>query len=157
MNKEWGYTYSSGEKYSGQAFCDDGLFMADPNANLQKISEVVSAFCELYKVKKNAVKSYYMISQVCSIKSFFLWTNYLLPFFEHSRTVQALGAVLFAVVRQIKDFYFEKIDGKRDIENLTWHDERLATKDGWISTDGHKSYSRFGFEVRPDMDHPPRL
>ena len=63
MNKEWGYTYSSGEKYSGQAFCDDGLFMADSNANLQKISEVVSAFCEFYKVKINAEKSYYMISR----------------------------------------------------------------------------------------------
>ena len=67
--------------------------------------------------------------------------------------MQALGAVLFAVVWQIKDFYFEKIDGKRDIRNLTSHGERLAAKDGWISTDGHKSYSRFGFEVRPDIIH----
>ena len=58
MNKEWGYTYSTVQQwreYSGQAFCDDGLFMADSNANLQKISEAVSAFCELYKSVSQSV------------------------------------------------------------------------------------------------------
>ena len=50
-------------QYAGQAFCDDGLFMAENNAELQVLCDKVSAFCELYQVKINAGKSYYTVDR----------------------------------------------------------------------------------------------
>ena len=46
------------ERYAGQAFCDDGLFVAENNRDLQVLWDKVSAFCELYQVKINSGKSY---------------------------------------------------------------------------------------------------
>ena len=42
------------QKYAGQAFCDDGLFLAENNHELQVLCDQVSAFCELYQVKTRA-------------------------------------------------------------------------------------------------------
>ena len=50
-------------KYAGQAYCDDGLFFAESLPELQKTCDIVSAFCEIYKVKINAGKSYYTVSR----------------------------------------------------------------------------------------------
>ena len=50
-------------EYAGQAFCDDGLFVAENNAELQVLCDKVSAFCELYQVKINAGKSYYTVDR----------------------------------------------------------------------------------------------
>jgi len=47
------------QKYTGHVFCDDGWFAADTKEDLQEIAEIVSAFCEIFKVKINAGKSYY--------------------------------------------------------------------------------------------------
>ena len=64
MKPELGYGYEGGEdKYAGHAFCDDGLFAAESTENLQQVGNIVSAFCELFKVKINANKSYYTISR----------------------------------------------------------------------------------------------
>ena len=50
-------------RYAGQAFCDDGMFIAETNAELQILGDKVSAFCELYQVKINAGKSYYTVDR----------------------------------------------------------------------------------------------
>ena len=50
-------------RYAGQAFCDDGMFIAENNAELQILCDKVSAFCELYQVKINAGKSYYTVDR----------------------------------------------------------------------------------------------
>ena len=47
------------QKYTGNAFCDDGWFAADTKEDLQEIAEILSAFCEIFKVKINAGRSYY--------------------------------------------------------------------------------------------------
>ena len=47
------------QKYTGHVFCDDGWFAADTKEDLQEIAEIVSAFCEIFKVKINAGISYY--------------------------------------------------------------------------------------------------
>ena len=57
-----GYKMSYGMRYSGQAFCDDGWFIEESKESLQVICELISAFMELYKVKINANKSYYMVT-----------------------------------------------------------------------------------------------
>ena len=60
-----GYKYGKGvdESYIGHAFCDDGWFVSESNEGLKEIAEIVSAFCEIFKVKSNANKSYYAISR----------------------------------------------------------------------------------------------
>lgn len=54
---------ATGERYAGQAFCDDGLFVAENNRDLQVLCDKVSAFCELYQVKINSGKSYYAVDR----------------------------------------------------------------------------------------------
>ena len=51
------------QAYAGQAFCDDGLFLAENKHELQVLCDKVSAFCELYQVKVNAGKSYYTVDR----------------------------------------------------------------------------------------------
>ena len=58
-----GYKVGEDETYLGQAFCDDGMFCAESNSELRTMCEVVSAFCDMFKVKINAGKSYYMVSR----------------------------------------------------------------------------------------------
>ena len=49
-----GYCLRGEEAYVGQAFCDDGMFCAQTNEDLRTICNIVSAFCDIFKVKINA-------------------------------------------------------------------------------------------------------
>jgi hypothetical protein len=63
MEENIGYRVEEDKHYIGQAFCDDGLFITENKKSLQKVSSLVSAFCEIYKVKINATKSYYTVDR----------------------------------------------------------------------------------------------
>ena len=52
------YPSTENTKYAGHAFCDDGWFIAETQTELEGMCQKISAFCELFKVKLNASKSY---------------------------------------------------------------------------------------------------
>ena len=61
--EEMAHRHGPETRYAGQAFCDDGMFVAENNAELRVLCDKVSAFCELYQVKINAGKSYYTVDR----------------------------------------------------------------------------------------------